>query len=302
MKTKKDCEKEEIKSRIMTLTIKAVVLNEENEVLILRRSKNNLFGVGKYDLPGGHIQENESYKDSIKREVKEETGLDVVFEAIIDVAEFPEGTQQFRDEKRGVRCICHSASSEVRLSPEHDEFEWLPIEKAVDKLSREDGFENEKKETLLKAKNYLEMKKSHDGWKRCLADFENYKKRQQEEKINMIAYSNLNFILELLPVLDNFRASTAHIPEKEKDNSWVTGIMYIQKQLEKVLEDNGVSEIVVKPGDEFDPATMEAISHEAQSAKREAKEKSDDGKVSKVLVKGYRMGERVVRAARVTVE
>ncbi|MDR3559615.1 MAG: nucleotide exchange factor GrpE [Candidatus Pacebacteria bacterium] len=298
MKTNKDSEKEEIKSRIMTLTIKAVVLNRDNEVLILKRSRNNLYGVGKYDLPGGHIQENESYKDAISREVKEETGLDVIFEAVIDVVEFPEGTQQFRDEKRGIRCICLSHFNEVKLSPEHEQFKWLPIEKALDVFSQADGFENEKRNTLLEAKSYLEMKKSLDGWKRCLADFENYKKRQMEEKKDMVAYSNLNLILELLPVVDNFHASTEHIPAEQKDNPWVTGIMHIQKQLEKILEDNGISEIVVKKGDEFDPATMEAISHEAQNTKREAGE----SKVKKVLVKGYRIDERVVRAARVVVE
>jgi len=60
-----------LKSRVMTLTIKAVVLNEKNEMLILRRSQNNKYSLGKYDLPGGHIEENEGLKISIVREIKE---------------------------------------------------------------------------------------------------------------------------------------------------------------------------------------------------------------------------------------
>jgi 8-oxo-dGTP diphosphatase len=160
----------------MTLTIKAVIINEKSEVLLLRRSKNNKYSIGKFDLPGGHIEEHEGLEDSILREIKEETGMDVFFGEIIDVVEFPEGSQMFRDEKRGIRCICYSNSSEVSLSDEHDEFVWLSFEKALEKLSAEDGFESEKRNTVVKARDYLEMKNSLEGWKRCRADFENFKK------------------------------------------------------------------------------------------------------------------------------
>ena len=98
-----------------------------------------------------------------------------------------------------------------------------------------------------------------DGWKRCQADFENYKKRQAESQKDLIRYSTQNIVLQILPVIDNFHASTDHIPEDQKTNSWVVGIMHIQKQLETVLTDNGVEEISVKVGDSFDPAMHEAI-------------------------------------------
>jgi len=294
MENKKN--KNEPKTRAMALTIKAVVLNKNNEVLILKRAKNDLFNSGKYDLPGGHIEENESLKDSIIREIKEETGLDAVFGEIIDVVEFPKNSPLFKKEKRGIRCICYVSSDKVKLSSEHSKYEWVPINKVAEKFSQEDGFENEKRNTILKAQKYLEMKKAMDGWKRERADFENYKKRQAEDKKELIAFSNLNLILELLPVLDNFYASTQHIPENQKKEAWLVGIMHIQHQLEKVLKDNGAEQIVVKVGDKFNPEIHEAMDNQ------EAKDKKYQNKVKKVLQTGYKINGKVIRPARVIVE
>ena len=157
----------------------------------------------------------------------------------------------------------------------------------------EDGKETrkEKPEDIeKKADEYL------DRWKRCQADFENYRKRQAQIHKEMVEYSNINLITQVIPVLDNFHASTDHIPEKEKESPWVTGIMHIQRQLETVLTDNGVSEILVKRGDKFDPAVMEAIEN------KDCPPEKCKNVVSKVVMKGYKMGERVIRAARVIVE
>ncbi|HBI34027.1 MAG TPA: nucleotide exchange factor GrpE [Candidatus Moranbacteria bacterium] len=139
-----------------------------------------------------------------------------------------------------------------------------------------------------------------EGWQRCQADFENYKKRSADSQKDLIKYATQSIILEILPVIDNFHASTDHIPEDQKENSWVTGIMYIQKQLENIVTENGVEEIEVKIGDSFDPVYHEAIEdHECVDCKVDHKYKN---KVKKVLTKGYKIGEKVIRAARVVVE
>lgn len=139
-----------------------------------------------------------------------------------------------------------------------------------------------------------------DGWKRCQADFENYKKQQSENQSEMVKYACSSVILQVIPVLDNFHASTAHVPEDQKDNAWVTGIMYIQKQLEQVLADNGVESIEPKIGDEFDPAIHEAIS-DSNVKNEHSNDSNGRGEITKVVLKGYKMGERVIRAARVVV-
>ena len=158
-------------------------------------------------------------------------------------------------------------------------------------------------------------KENLDGWQRCQADFENYKKRSAESQKDLIKYATQSIILEILPVIDNFHSSTDHIPEDQKENSWVTGIMYIQKQLENIVTENGVEEIEVKVGDNFDPIYHEAIEDnhckDCEDCKCETKYKN---KIKKVLTKGYKIGparnashsdaggEKVIRAARVVVE
>ena len=139
-----------------------------------------------------------------------------------------------------------------------------------------------------------------DGWQRCQADFDNYKKRSNESQKDLIKYAAQSIILQILPVIDNFHASTDHIPEDQKENSWVTGIMYIQKQLENIVSENGVEEIAVKVGDNFDPIYHEAIEdHECKDCKVDHKYKN---KIKKVLTRGYKIGDKVIRAARVVVE
>jgi molecular chaperone GrpE len=168
------------------------------------------------------------------------------------------------------------------------------------KIKKEEKIENEKE-----TENKVEEKVDEylDGWKRCQADFENYKKRQAQSQKDLIRYSTQNIVLQILPVIDNFQASTSHIPEDQKENPWVTGIMYIQKQLEQVLVDNGVEEIVASVGDNFDPVKHEAIpDKECQCDKCDCENEKFKNKIRKVILKGYKIGDRVIRPARVVVE
>ena len=103
-------------------------------------------------------------------------------------------------------------------------------------------------------------------------------------------------MLDIVPVLDNFRAATMHVPPEQKDSPWVTGIQYIEKQLETVLVENGVTTIEAEPGTLFDPSLHEAVGTEEGS-----EEKSEEHKIAKVLQKGYKVGSTVVRPARVSV-
>lgn len=176
---------------------------------------------------------------------------------------------------------------------EQDEVENAPEEIVEnEELSKE---EPASAEATDEAMEYL------NGWKRCQADFENFKKRQADSQKDLIRYSTQSIILQVLPVIDNFHASTDHIPEDQKNNPWVTGIMYIQKQLEQVLADNGVEEMKIEKGDNFDPAQHEAVEDkECKSCK--SKDYKFQNKIKKVLTRGYRINDKVIRAARVIVE
>lgn len=100
--------------------------------------------------------------------------------------------------------------------------------------------------------------------KRVAADFDNYRKRTEEEKKDLFAYAQAQTLLELTPVLDNFRRATEHLPEHLRDDKWVTGMLYVEKQLEQIFAELGVTRMQTI-GEPFDPLMHEAISTEAHS-------------------------------------
>ncbi len=138
--------------------------------------------------------------------------------------------------------------------------------------------------------------------KRLQADFENYKKRQATREKEIAGYLIEKLVMDLVPVMDNFRMATEHVPEAERASPWVTGIQYIEKQLEKVLTENGVSTIEVQVGDTFDPAVHEALEQAAPSEEHQEEAAAHDSPIiTKVLQNGFKIGERIIRPAKVTV-
>jgi len=166
----------------------------------------------------------------------------------------------------------------------------------IKKAEMEPAEETEKKEEGI-----ADAKKKTDeylsGWKRAQADFENYKKDQEKRMIEFRKFANLDIVLQILPVIDNFESSLAHIPEKEKDSAWVQGILHIKKQLEEVLKNSNVMEIETKIGDEFNPVVHEAV----QDTKETNIDTKKTNKIKQVLQKGYKIESRIIRPVKVIV-
>lgn len=138
--------------------------------------------------------------------------------------------------------------------------------------------------------------------KRLQADFENYKKRMENERKDTMRFITTGIISDLVPILDNFNMAVAHVPEDKKSDPWVTGITYIEKQFEEVIAGYGVNIMNVKPGDDFDPTRHEAIGSQQSTGNNEQEtENTEAHKIVKVLQKGYTMDDKVIRAAKVTV-
>lgn len=305
---KKENKKEEVKMEIekgwpMQLTVKSAVVNKDGKVLLLKRADKEITNSAKYDLPGGGIERGETVEKSLQRELAEELGLkNIKIGPVIRVSEYPEGHEKL-DDLKALRFLAFYEEGEIKLNPrEHSAYEWLSFDEAIEKLNTGDGFEEEKMETLKEAKKYLERETALEGWKRSLAEFENYKKRQAENQKDVIRYATENVIMQIIPVIDNFQASTAHIPEDKKEDGWVTGIMYIQKQLEDVLKENGVEEIELKVGDNFDAKYCEAVLDSCCNKGECGKKEKYQNKIKKVILKGYKIGEKVIRPMRVVVE
>lgn len=132
------------------------------------------------------------------------------------------------------------------------------------------------------------------GWQRAAADLENLKKRTSLEKEEYRKYCLEDAVLQILPVLDNFKLATNHVPEDQKDSSWLAGVMHIQKQLSDVIASWGVEEVEIKPGDEFNPEIADAI-ESVESAEFES------GRIVRVAQSAYQMNGKIIRHAKVVV-
>lgn len=128
--------------------------------------------------------------------------------------------------------------------------------------------------------------------RRLAADFDNFRKRVARESEGHAARATESLVGELLPVLDNLeRALDAS--EHHEDAKVAEGVQLVKQQLAGLLARRGLEEIPCEPGDEFDPHVHEALSHQASD--------QPEGAVAAVWQRGYRLGDRVVRAARVVV-
>ena len=167
---------------------------------------------------GGHIDIEEKIEDNLKRELEEEAGK-IEYEII-----GPVYISQLNDIK--VTYLAEYKSGEVTLSPEHSELRW---ETAVE-IEKGEKYHPLLKEAIKKATERL-MERAHlNDLKRLQADFENYRKRQAESQRELGGYLIEKLVLDIVPVLDNFRSATMHVPPEQKDSPWVVGIQYIEKQ------------------------------------------------------------------------
>lgn len=137
-----------------------------------------------------------------------------------------------------------------------------------------------------------EIKELKTGWQRTQADFENYRKRMTEELSKRELNGKLNVILDLIPVFDNFDRAYKHIPDKDKKKNWVQGVIAIEKQFHSILNNLGVEKYHVE-GKKFDPETAEALML--------TESKKPEGTIIEELEPGYKMGEKIIRYARVKV-
>ncbi|MDA3856514.1 MAG: nucleotide exchange factor GrpE [Candidatus Woesearchaeota archaeon] len=137
-------------------------------------------------------------------------------------------------------------------------------------------------------KQIEELKNEH---LRTRADFENFKKRKEKESLEIRDRAVTDFVLDLLPAIDNFEMSL-----KMTDNQamFVKGVEMIHKNLTDTLKEHKFEEFEPKINDNFDPYMHDPILIENDDAK--------PGKVIGILKKGYKRKENIVRPARVQVK
>jgi 8-oxo-dGTP diphosphatase len=105
------------------LTVKAVILDDQQRCLLVRRSASNGSFVGCWEWPGGKLEEGEDFATALLREAREETGLEVRITGLA-------GATMYEMPQLHVVLLCMEArrvSGELRLSEEHDDLAWAPL-------------------------------------------------------------------------------------------------------------------------------------------------------------------------------
>jgi len=142
-------------------------------------------------------------------------------------------------------------------------------------------------DTLQKERDDL-----YDRLLRKTAEFDNFRKRVERDRKDMIEYASADVIADLLTVVDDFdRALAADTPPEAQQ--FKAGLELIQRQLAELLKKRGVSTIDAL-GADFDPHVHQAVAYEEVPGARE-------GEVVGVMAKGYKLGERLLRPALVKV-
>jgi molecular chaperone GrpE len=126
--------------------------------------------------------------------------------------------------------------------------------------------------------------------KRVAAEFENYRKRSMRDQESMVARAHERLVKELLPVLDDLERALEAAAEHE-EAKLEEGVRLVHRELRDALAKEGLVEI--ETNGRFDPHVHEALLTQPSA--------EDEGSIIEVIQKGYRLGDRVVRPARVVI-
>lgn len=156
----------------------------------------------------------------------------------------------------------------------------------MDNSDLSDTAELDEKTALKKKIEELEVEVlglTHN-WKRAVADYQNLQKRMEKEKEEWSKFSNLILLGRLLDLCDDLERAQTHLKD--------SGLDMVSKNLQNIISDQGLKEINVLVGEEFNPNFQECV---------EVVSGDKNQRVVQVLSKGYIMGERLVRPAKVKV-
>ena len=136
-----------------------------------------------------------------------------------------------------------------------------------------------------------------EHWKneyfRAYADTQNLRKQLEKDHMSAMKYRAEGFVDELLPVLDSFFAVLKNEPTDPNLKNYLIGFQYIYRNLTAALENEGVTEIAPKVGDKFSPETMQVV--------ETVESDGEENIIVDVHVKGYKLHDRLIRPANVTV-
>ena len=143
--------------------------------------------------------------------------------------------------------------------------------------------------------DHLTMKADEfsDGWQRERAEFANYRKRMGRDLDTQKIDFKTDIIKKYLAVKDDLERALKNMPESLQEEPWINGIVLINQKLSSLLDGEGIEPIPAE-GQAFDPQIHEAITSEEN-------DEVESGFIIEVVQQGYKLGDRVIRPAKVRV-
>ena len=182
-------------------------------------------------------------------------------------------------------------ADEVTHEQTEEVTEAVKEEKASDTGKKKGKFSSKKKDLKDKKDDIIE--ELNDKLKRSMAEFDNFRKRTNQEKAGMYVVGAKEIVEKMLPVVDSFERGLAAVPKDEEQTPFVEGMAMVYKQMMKALEDVGVTPIDAV-GEEFNLDLHNAVMHIES-------DEVGENIVVEELQKGYRYKDFVVRHSMVKV-
>jgi molecular chaperone GrpE len=132
-----------------------------------------------------------------------------------------------------------------------------------------------------------------DNWRRSVAELSNARRRMQREQAEYNATATARVLERLLPIVDDTDRAFKALPADLAQTDWIDGFRLIQRKLQTLLENEGVT-VIPSEGLDFDPSVHYAVTHEAADG-------FSDGQVIAEVARGYKLGDKVLRPAMVRV-
>lgn len=174
-------------------------------------------------------------------------------------------------------------ADDIDIEIEETEYEGVSIKNKLQKIRIDLA------EAKSQAQEYL------TGWQKERADFANFKAEEEKKRKERIEMLRIGLVSDFFPVLDSFDMAFSNKEAWEKvDQAWRTGVEYIHTQFMTTLEQYNVS-LIDQVGVEFDPTSHEPVEHVSVDIE------AADNTIVKIIQKGYRAGEAVLRPAKVNV-
>ena len=190
-------------------------------------------------------------------------------------------------EKAAAEEVTEEAAAE-EAAAEAEAVEAKADEKAEEQAGSEAEAEPEEKKEEAEASP---EEQESERYMRLMAEFQNFKRRAAKEKSDIHAFANERLIGDLLPVMDNFERALE--TETEDIEGYAKGMQLIFEQMKTALEKAGLKEIEAL-GLDFDPNVHNAVMTDNT-------EEYENDKISKVLQKGYKLNDKVIRPSMVAV-